>query len=59
VTTAGAYAMQSAYFFKSAAIVANCESAASKSSTVSAEGSKKEYQHCAFLMALNEQREEL
>jgi hypothetical protein len=26
--------MQSAYFFKSAAIVANCESAASKSSTM-------------------------
>jgi hypothetical protein len=30
--------MQSAYFFKSAAIVANCESAASKSSTMEAVG---------------------
>jgi hypothetical protein len=38
VTTAGAYAMQSAYFFKSAAIVANCESAASKSSTMEIAG---------------------
>jgi hypothetical protein len=30
--------MQSAYFFKSAAIVANCESAASKSSTMEIAG---------------------
>ena len=30
--------MQSAYFFKSAAIVANCKSAASKSSTMEIAG---------------------
>ena len=38
MTTASAYAMQPAYFFKSAAMVANCESAAWRSSTMEIAG---------------------